>query len=451
MSVAVTLAMTVNALSTLGLGQYVASRPRHEPDAAFHATVIHVSLGLLALLGLYVLRTPLCALVHAPDGARYVPVLCVGFALERVAYVPERILLRDMRFREVSVARSSSGVLYTVASIALAALGLGGAAIAWGNAVRYATKLLLVVVYVERRSWLAPTRLDPRIARRLLAFGLPLSVSSFTGFVTANWDNLLIARWFGTGALGLYNLAYNLADTPATQIGEQAADVLVPSYAQESPDGRKRAFAKGLLALQMLIAPLAIGLGMVAPTLVDALLDARWRDAAPMLLVLSALSVVRPAAWVSSAYVQAIDRTRLAMAIEGTKTVALFGALALFGRLSPVWACAAIGVGFAVTSAVALLLVARADGMRLGELVATQLAPARPLLAMVVGVLLARRGLDALDAPAIVRLGGEIAVGAAAYVGGALAFVPAVAHELIDGARSALLRRSGLALEGGKG
>src|SRR6185503_11117155 len=104
---------------------------------------------------------------------------------------------------------------------------------------------------------------------------------------------------------GMYNLAYNLADVPAIQVGEQIGDVLLPSFARMDVARRPAALVRSMMLLSLVVFPLAVGLGAVAPTLVATIFDARWRPLAPMLVLLSALSVARPLGWAVASYLQA--------------------------------------------------------------------------------------------------------------------------------------------------
>ena len=117
----------------------------------------------------------------------------------------------------------------------------------------------------------------------------------------------------------MYNLAYNLADVPAIQVGEQVGDVLVPSFARMEPERRPAALLRSLTLLGLVVFPLAVGLGAVAETVVRALLDPRWHPVAPMLMVLSALSVTRPIGWTVTSYLQARQMPRLIMCLGGVQ------------------------------------------------------------------------------------------------------------------------------------
>jgi len=77
-----------------------------------------------------------------------------------------------------------------------------------------------------------------------LAFGVPMSLGALCEVASRRWDNLVVSRFFGAGPTGMYNLAYNLADVPAIQVGEQIGDVLLPSFARMDPARRPEAFLR---------------------------------------------------------------------------------------------------------------------------------------------------------------------------------------------------------------
>jgi PST family polysaccharide transporter len=63
--------------------------------------------------------------------ARCLTALVLGLVLDRVSYVPERLLVRSLRVRWPSVARALGERSFTVTSLATAMLGAGGRAVAW--------------------------------------------------------------------------------------------------------------------------------------------------------------------------------------------------------------------------------------------------------------------------------------------------------------------------------
>src|SRR6202000_1884331 len=121
-------------------------------------------------------------------------------------------------------------------------------------------------------SWATPTRLRWARYKDMLRFGVPLGLQSAAHAASRYWDNLAISHFFGTATTGAYNMAYNLADIPAIQVGEQLALVLMPSMASLPPDRRPRALERSSALLSLIIFPLAVGLGLIAQPLIALIL-----------------------------------------------------------------------------------------------------------------------------------------------------------------------------------
>ncbi len=309
--------------------------------------------------------------------------------------------------------------------------------------MRSAVRLASLSLITPWREWLSPSRITLARTRELFAFGLPMSAAALAGFGSRRWDNLLFSSLFGEATAGLYNLAYNLADIPATQIGETIGDVLVPSFAQMDSDSRRRAaLLRSMRLLILIVAPLALGLRVIAPTLTRALFDPRWAEVAPMLTLLSALSVVRPISWIGASYLQVKNQPRTIMLLEITKTAGLLAAIALLGRLGPRWACAAVGIAFALGSFGYFWVIRRIDGLTLREQILPLFPPVLACAPMVLAVLAARRALIALGGvPSGVGLGVELLVGALVFIPSAFALAPAASRDLITLLQTALPRR----------
>ncbi|HEX7669063.1 MAG TPA: oligosaccharide flippase family protein [Polyangiaceae bacterium] len=431
-TVAAVVMMTANQVSTIGFGQFLIARPDAPRSTAFHATAFHVAFGVLAAAVVLALGRHLGGPLDAPRMMRFLPGLVLSGLLDRVAYVPERILVRDLRFRAVSVARTAGDLAHSVVCVWLAAIGWGGAAIVMGNVARSLLRSACFIFAVELRDWLEPCRLSLRATRELFAFGVPMSLGALCAFASRRWDNLLVSHFFGPGPTGMYNLAYNLADVPAIQVGEQIGDVLLPSFARMDAARRPDALVRSMELLALVVFPLAVGLGAVAPTLVTAIFDARWRPLGPMLVLLSALSVTRPVGWTVESYLQGSGRPGLILALEAFKVVALVGFIVTIGRMSPLWTCGAVGIAFAAHALASLWTVRVVDGLPLGRSLGSlwpALAACAPLVAAVLG---ARHALFSvgIEKP-VVRLGFEVVAGGLCYGIAALVFAKRGTHDLV--------------------
>jgi lipopolysaccharide exporter len=420
-SAAGVLVWTANQFSSLSVGTYILAHPKAGRDVMFHATVLHVGLGFLAYAIVLLIGGRLGTVFDAPTMGRYVPGIVLSMAIDRVTYMPERALVREMRFGPLSIARSIGEVAYSVASVLTAVLGWAGMSVVAGNLARSIVRLLATMVYVSWREWMQVTRLRWAQLREMIGFGLPIAVGGLAGFGVRRWDNLLVSRFFGPAVMGTYNLAYNLADIPAVQVGEQISDVLQAAFSRVEADDRRRGLVRSLALLSFVMTPMAVGLGCIAPSLAAAFFDKAWAGIGPMLMALAVISFTRPISNTVGAYLQIRSRQRVVAGMDLLTLAMLVGALLTLGRLSPLWACVAVGIVFMVKLLVWAFVLRQLERLSLAAFLGPMVPPILACLPMIAAV----AGLHHAMAPLrpshpVAGLVSEIVVGAAAYAGAAL-------------------------------
>jgi PST family polysaccharide transporter len=439
-SAAFILTLTANSVTTFGVGIYLVTHRELTRADAFHATCWFLATGVAALALVWGLSAPLGAWLGAPHLTRFMPVLVLGALLDRIASVPERMLVRELRFGWLSVARTAAELSYTGVSLGLAVLGDGAMAIAWGNLVRSALRFVAIVPAPAWRSWLEPHRLRLSTLGAIVSHGVKVSLTFIATFAMRRWDNLLVSRYFGPVVMGGYNYAYNLADTPAVAIGEQMSDVISASFPHVDRERRATALVRSCTMISVVMLPLAFGLAAVAHTVVQTFLDQRWAEVGGMLAILAVLSATRPMAHVLQAYFYACQRPGVVLWMEWVSLAAIVAGIATVGRLGVGWTCGAVGTVFVLRSLIALWMAHRLDGIPISRFLRPLLVPLLTCLAMVAAIAAARPGLAHL-APAH-RLVVEVALGAAVYLGGALVAFPATARDFVALVRSALSSRT---------
>jgi lipopolysaccharide exporter len=447
--VALVVVMSANWITIWGFGQYAVVKGRG-PDAAevtWHATFFYLSLGTISLGLMAVFGDRLMPYFNASDAVDYIPWLALAFFIRRMSAMPERVLTRQMNFRPSGMALMLGEITYTVSAIALAMLDYGAMAIIYANVIQSCAVFAVLVRAAGVRSWATPTPLRLERIKDMLRYGVPLGIQGIIAQAARYWDRPTIAYFLGTPAAGAYNMAYNLADIPATQVGEQIALVLMPSMAELPPERRGAALERSTALLSLIIFPLAVGLGLVAYPLIGLILPKEqvvgqidWQDVAPLLTVLACLSVFRPITWVLSAYMEAESKTNKLMVLELAKLGLLIGGLWVLHPYGIRTATFAIGIAFGVTAIAGVLMVSR-EGPSPWRLLDGFL---RPLLAcgvMAVASLGVRQVLImvGLDHNAIV-LAAMIVVGAGAYVAAALVISRETSRDLLSLVKRALKR-----------
>ena len=436
------VALTANAFTAFSFGQYLIAK-RASAQVAFQAWVIHLGLGVVALAVVYPLRGPLGRLFEAPEMGQYLLGYAISYLIiDRVRYVPERLLMRALRFRALATINGVGEIAYIAAALATVRWW-GAYAIVFAAVVKSVVTSVLFLGAAPRAEWLVRARLRIADIRDLLTYGVPIMVAIVTDNATKRWDNLIVTRLFGPGVVGIYNLAYNLADTPISNVAEHIGEVLMPSFSRMEPEQRERAAVRAASLMGLVVSPFGVGLGAVAPTVAAAFFDNRWGTLMPSMLgILSVMFVFRPMTWSVIAYVQAVQRTRIVMLSSVLRAVIVLTLVAVCGYVGgPNWACVGAGLGFLMTGVVTIVSAGRVTPLPVGAYlrgVARPLLPCIPLLLAVVAV---QRGLDAVGVPRIASLAVQIAVGAGVYVAAAFVLVRPTVDELIRIARDAIRRR----------
>jgi lipopolysaccharide exporter len=427
------LVITAHQFSQLGVTQYLVAKPDAPREVTWHVTLVSLIVGALAIFGMGFFGRYFAGALSSPTIALYLPGFAIALYIERVSIIPERLLVREMNFRTIGLWKTASEITYSVTSIGFAVFGFGGFSIVIGNIARACVYAFGVFRATKLAEWLTPAPFSPKVIRALLEFGVPLSIGTSFGGMARRWDNLLISSMFGTTVVGEYNLAYNLAEVPAIQIGYQIGDVLMPAFARMDPPARRDALVRSTGLLALVVFPMALGLGAVAPSVVATLLRAEWGGVAPMLAVLSLLALGSPIGWTVSAYLQALTRTRAIMILEVVKLVLLLASMAVLGRIGgPLLACGAVGVAFAGHAVASLWVVHRLDEVPLTPIVVSALRVVLacvPMIAAIVGVRAAMNHAG-LHTP-VVHLVVELLVGALTYVGAAFVFARGAALEFL--------------------
>ena len=441
-STAAIAVLAANAFTAFSFGQYLITK-RASAEVAFQAWVVHVALGVVALAVVFPLRGPLCSLFGTPGAERYVLGFAISYLIiDRLRYVPERLLMRALRFRALATINGIGEIAFIAASLATVQ-AWNAYALVFGAIVKSLVTSVLFLYAAPRSEWLVRARLRLADVRDLVTYGLPIMIAIVTDNATKRWDNLVVARLFGASVVGAYNQAYNLADTPISYFAEHIGEVLMPSFSRMAPEQRDRAAVMAASLMSLLVTPLGIGLSAVAPTAVTAFFNAEWQERMPaMLAILSVAFVFRPMTWSVLAYVQAVQHTRVVMHSSLFRAIVVLTGVAVGGYAGgPNWACVGAGIGFAAAGLSTIVTAGRVTSLSVGaylRAVARPLLPCAPMYLAVIGV---ARALAAAGVPLIASLVVQIAVGAIVYVAAAFVLVRPAVNELLRVARESLRRR----------
>jgi lipopolysaccharide exporter len=124
--------------------------------------------------------------------------------------------------------------------------------------------------------------------RRLFKFSRWLLLNNMIEFLKERSPDFFIGRMLGAEKLGIYNVSYELANLPMTELSAPVDRALLPGFAKLTAREEVEAGYRNALGILATIAlPAAAGIFAVAPFLVPVILGSKWLAAIPLMEVLA--------------------------------------------------------------------------------------------------------------------------------------------------------------------
>jgi PST family polysaccharide transporter len=401
-----------SVVAEFGIGTAVMQMRELDRRAIGQLNTISILLGTAAF-GLAILAAPLLAdFFHTADLKLVVIVNSVHFFITGFQSVPLGLLQKDMDYRRLSLAEAAMAVSQ---AITLTVCGL----LHYGYWSLVAATLTGHTVAALCSSWWKPVPFVlPRMSEILspLRMGWHVAVSRAAWSAYAQADAITVGRTMGTGALGSYRLAVNLASAPAEKLGMLVMRVSNPLFAKVQNDTAmiRRYFLIFTDTLALGVCPLMFGLATVAPDFIAVVLGPRWSEAVAPLRWLAIYVAFRTMNTLIGQVLTSLRYTRFMMWISLLTAVVMVTSFVIASRWGPGAVAAAWLVMAPVTFVPPAVLLLRAIRLPFREY-ANVLAPSLVGSAVMVAAVLAVAGYLPQHAPAALRLAVQVAAGSVVY------------------------------------
>ncbi|MEY2795117.1 MAG: hypothetical protein RIR10_833, partial [Planctomycetota bacterium] len=278
------------AFEEIGLGDATVQRAQVS-DAQISALFwLNAAVGATLSVA-FALSAPLVAKFYVrEDLAPIALALSPVFLFAALGAQPRAVLRRHFRFRALALAQGASLALGATVGIATALADFGAWALVAQSLVQAAT--LCAGAWIGAWTacrWIpsAPARADGLAP--LVRFGLHVTATQLLTRFARNVDNILIGRFVGPVALGLYDRAFQLMSLPATQFNQPISNAVIPALSrlQHDPDAFRKLYRSGAEVVASVAFPIAVFSAAAAPAIIGTVLGPTWLEAAPLLRALA--------------------------------------------------------------------------------------------------------------------------------------------------------------------
>lgn len=357
---------------------------------------------------------PVAAFFHQPEVKPLFRVFSLSFVVVSLGSTQTALLTRELAFRSLELRTMAGTAAGAVAGISLAVLGYGPWAIIGQQLAIVGVSSALLWGLSSWRPQLTYSRAS---IRGLAGYSANVLGTRLLFFANRSADNLLIGRFVGAAALGVYSVAYTIMLVPFSQLAGPLQEVLFPALSRMQDDvGRMAdAWLRANRAVAAVSIPALLGLIVVAPDFVDVVLGRRWHQVAPVIRILAWVGLLQSLQRLNSSVLQARDRTgpllRYSVVVLAASLVAFVVGLR--------WGIVGIAAGYAISSTLVepyyTWLTLRA--LRLGprELLRTLAGVAQAAVVAIALVVAAEAAGRAAGLGPAARLAAAVAVGCVAY------------------------------------
>ncbi|MFA9430135.1 lipopolysaccharide biosynthesis protein [Egicoccus sp. AB-alg2] len=262
-------------LSTAGLSTALIKLETMRPEHLRVALTMQVGAAVVVFGGVALAAGRIGDALRLDGLAPVLQVMALAYFV-RTLSLGDVVLSRQLRFRPLAVIQLVGYVVgYGVVTVGLAAAGWGVWALTGGHLVASVAQIVLLWL-VAPHPFLPLLRRGP--ARDLLGTGLGYTISHAGYIVAHEADNLVVGRWLGAHALGLYERAYRLMRMPASVFGHILGEVLYPSMAavQDERHRVRNMFCVSTASLAALTVPTTVAVWLLTHEIVLLLLGPQW-------------------------------------------------------------------------------------------------------------------------------------------------------------------------------
>ncbi|MFH1104584.1 MAG: lipopolysaccharide biosynthesis protein [Actinomycetota bacterium] len=387
-------------LKDLGLGAALIQRRQDVEESAETVFVANLVLGAI-LTAVVALSAPMVAtFFREPLVTPLLRVLSFTFILEALGSVQLVLLRRNMDFRRKLIPDVGRSIVKGVVSVAAAATGFGVWALVWGQ---LAGVLASVILSWTVLPWRPRLRVHRRLLPSLMRFGAPLIVTDIQYAIWANLDYVVVGRFLGDTALGIYTLAYRLPELLVQSVWRVLAQAVFPFFSsiQDDIDLLRRGFLATIRYTQVVIVPLCFGLFIAAEPAVGALFGDQWSAAVPVLRLMAVFSLIGSIGVNAGDVYKALGRSAVLARLAVLELVALVPALIIgahHGIVGVAWAHAIVATMDTTVRLVVATRMVGISGRQIWDQIRPSLTAGLWLTAAAVPVLwLTRAAGDALS------------------------------------------------------
>ena len=227
-------------------------------------------------------------------------VVATGFLFNGAGVQHSALLQRQMRFTALAIIDVVALVVSSAIAVGAAMAGCG----LWALVVLTVSLPLTSTIGLWLFGAWFPGRPHSGVGiGSMMQFGGTLTLNGLVMYFASNFEKVLLGRFWGAEALGIYGRAYQLIRIPTDNLNSAVGDVAFSALSriQDDPSRLRSYFLKGYSLVLALTLPTTIACALFADDIVLILLGPKWRESAGIFRLLAPtmliFAIANPLGW----------------------------------------------------------------------------------------------------------------------------------------------------------
>lgn len=282
------------AFQDMGISNAIIHRQDTTAEQLSSLYWLNVVAGLTALLVLWGTTPLVASFYNEPRLVGLLSWLALSVLLSSFGQQYAVLLQKNLQFRALALAQTFAAAASTGVAVAAALLGKGAYSLVYGQLTQ-ASVMSLLLFWIGGSEWRPRLQFSREHLRGYLSFGIYQMGERCTNYYATSVDNLLIGKFLGPEALGIYNIAYNLIVVPLRNINPILTKVAFPILARRQHDDAalRQGYLEMMRLLTFVTVPCLVGLAATAPWFVPEVFGSQWGPAVPIVQILSLVGILK--------------------------------------------------------------------------------------------------------------------------------------------------------------
>lgn len=261
------------------------------------------------------------------------------------------LIERENRFKVTAICNVSASLVSSTITATFALMGMG----IWSIVCSLMSIFpVWIVIAWKFHSWRPPLRFNIERWREVIGFGSSLLMNEVLNKLRTNIDYLIVGRYLGVQALGVYYFAFNAGSGITVSILNTFMSPMYPYICavKNNYSEFKERYFRSLKKVTIILVPIILLQASLAPIYVPIVFGSKWVVAIPVLILICLSVIPLIYNWAAGLLLNSINKPRVPVQVSLVSTTIFIISLLAVVKAGIIWVAATVLLNQVIVSSI---------------------------------------------------------------------------------------------------